>query len=126
MFGTVVTAVLAQDNTMVSRRTRRGGLHVVPTDKLLIDPYAKKISRAIKWDARQYEHDSQFMIPKCIVIDQNDYAPSHVSAPVIPKHKRVVYGNIKGLTKLIPMYLKNTVANLSVLPIRVSSSISKH
>ena len=80
-----------------------GGLHAVPTDKLLIDPYAKKISRAIKWDARQYKHDSQFMIPKCIVIDQNDYAPSHVSAPVIPKHKRVVYeAHIKGLTKLHP------------------------
>ena len=47
------------------------GLHSVPTDKLLIDPYAKKISRAIKWDARRYKHDSQFMIPKCIVIDED-------------------------------------------------------
>ena len=80
-----------------------GGLHSVPTDKLLIDPYAKKLSRAIKWDARRYKHDSQFMIPKCIVIDDSSYAVSHASSPVIPKHKRVVYeAHVKGLTKLHP------------------------
>lgn len=90
------------------------GLHSVPTDKLLIDPYAKKISRAIKWDARRYKHDSQFMIPKCIVIDDSDYAISHASAPVIPKHKRVVYeAHVKGLTKLHPDVPKEHRGSLS-------------
>ena len=80
-----------------------GGLHSVPTDKLLIDPYALKISRAIKWDARRYKHDSQFMIPKCIVVDKTAYAPSAVTPPNIPKHKRIVYeAHVKGLTKLHP------------------------
>ncbi|GMM69329.1 glycogen debranching protein GlgX [Alteromonas sp. MTD1] len=80
-----------------------GGLHSVPTDKLLIDPYALKISRAIKWDARRYKHDSQFMMPKCIVVDHNAYLPSAVAAPKVPKHKRIVYeAHVKGLTKLHP------------------------
>ena len=80
-----------------------GELHAVPTDKLLIDPYAKKLSRAIHWDARQYLHDSQFMIPKCVVIDDAAYPQSKVPAVRIPKQKRIVYeAHVKGLTKLHP------------------------
>ena len=47
MFGTVVTAALAQDNTWLSRRTREGGRGT--HRQTANDPYAKKISRAIKW-----------------------------------------------------------------------------
>ena len=86
-------------------RVQRGKneLHSVPTDKLLIDPYAKKISRAIKWDPRQYKHDSQFMIPKCIVVDESQYAENKTKAPTIPKHKRIIYeAHVKGLTQLHP------------------------
>lgn len=80
-----------------------GGLHTVPTDKLLIDPYARKISRPITWDARQYRHDSQFMIPKSIVVDESQYAKPAGPAPKIPKHKRIVYeAHLKGLTMLHP------------------------
>ena len=53
-----------------------GQLHGVPTDKLLIDPYAKKLSRPIHWDARQYKFDSQFMVPKCVVVADADYPES--------------------------------------------------
>ncbi len=86
-------------------RVERGEkeLHSVPTDKLLIDPYAKKISRPIKWDSRQYKHDSQFMIPKCVVIDSGDYTTDNTASPNVLKHKRIVYeAHIKGLTKLHP------------------------
>ncbi|MCB4435813.1 glycogen debranching protein GlgX [Alteromonas sp. McT4-15] len=80
-----------------------GGLHAANTHKLLIDPYAKKLSRPIKWDARQYKHDSQFMIPKCIVIDDETYAKPVITSPKVPKHKRIVYeAHVKGLTKLHP------------------------
>ncbi|WP_412727630.1 glycogen debranching protein GlgX [Alteromonas sp. D210916BOD_24] len=80
-----------------------GGLNTVPTDKLLIDPYAKKISRPITWDARQYRHDSQFMIPKSVVIDDSAYPKPEGPVPKVPKHKRIVYeAHVKGLTMLHP------------------------
>ena len=93
-------------------RVERGEsrLHSDPTQKLLIDPYAKKLSRPLKWDARQYEGDSQFMMPKCIVIDEQAYAPSSakyaestVTVTDIQNHQRIVYeAHVKGLTKLHP------------------------
>ncbi|WP_218396723.1 glycogen debranching protein GlgX [Alteromonas lipotrueae] len=80
-----------------------GQLHGVPTDKLLIDPYAKKLSRPIHWDARQYKFDSQFMVPKCVVVADADYPQSAIRKVDIPKHKRIVYeAHVKGLTKLHP------------------------
>jgi len=80
-----------------------GQLNAVPTDKLLIDPYAKKLSRPIHWDARQYLYDSQFMVPKAVVIDDNDYRPSTLPRVKLPNHKRIVYeAHVKGLTKLHP------------------------
>ena len=80
-----------------------GQLHAVPTDKLLIDPYAKKLSRPIHWDARQYMFDSQFMIPKCVVVDESEYPQSKIKPVCIPKQKRIIYeAHVKGLTKLHP------------------------
>ena len=41
-------------------RVDRGSesLHYSPTDKLLIDPYARQLSRPMHWNARQYQGDS--------------------------------------------------------------------
>lgn len=86
-------------------RVLRGDLdlHASPTDKLLIDPYAKKLSRPINWDARQYKHDSQFMIPKCVVVNEQAYSTQSSSPVQVAKHKRIVYeAHVKGLTKLHP------------------------
>ncbi len=80
-----------------------GHLHSAPTDKLLIDPYAKKLSRPLHWNARQYANDSHFMVPKCVVVDPAKYPPSATSKPAVPVHKRVVYeAHVKGLTQLHP------------------------
>lgn len=75
----------------------------VPTDKLLIDPYAKKLSRPLCWNERQYHGDSQFMVAKSVVVDEAAYARPRHPRPVIEKHQRIIYEtHVKGLTKLHP------------------------
>ncbi len=77
-----------------------GELHNAPADKLLIDPYAKKLSRPCVWSARQYTQDSQFMIPKAVVIDESHYRRT-ITRPALQPHQRIIYeAHIKGLTKL--------------------------
>ncbi|MEW9796708.1 glycogen debranching protein GlgX [Alteromonas sp. CYL-A6] len=79
-----------------------GQLHESPSDKLLIDPYAKKLSRPQQWDARQYLHDSQFMVAKSVVVDETRYAPP-VAFQRDEHRGRVVYeAHVKGLTKRHP------------------------
>ncbi|MCW8108643.1 glycogen debranching protein GlgX [Alteromonas ponticola] len=77
-----------------------GELHSAPVEKLLIDPYAKKLSRPVVWNARQYSHDSQFMIPKSVVINEDDYRRT-IQRPNLLPHQRVIYEtHVKGLTQL--------------------------
>ncbi len=77
-----------------------GKHHFAPADKLLIDPYAKKLSRPCVWNARQYTNDSQFMIPKSVVIDESQYRRK-ISRPDIQPHQRIIYEvHLKGLTQL--------------------------
>ena len=85
-------------------RVDRGNTELLhaPADKLLIDPYSKKLSRPCHWDARQYANDSQFMIPKSIVVGTGQYTRK-VTRPEVGSDKRVVYeAHIKGITKLHP------------------------
>lgn len=80
-----------------------GQLHSAPADKLLIDPYAKKLSRPMHWNARQYANDSHFMVAKSVVVDTSRYPASSETRPTIASHKRVIYEtHVKGLTKLHP------------------------
>ena len=93
----------AGENQHYAYRVERGeeSLHHVPTDKLLIDPYAQKLSRPLHWNARHYEHDSQFMVPKCVVVrhDNHDRPPK----PAYQPHQRIIYeAHVKGLTMLHP------------------------
>lgn len=88
------------------------GRHFDP-DKLLIDPYAKQINRPVVWNKRQYEGDSHFMIPKCVVIDEKKNG--HTSRSSRPRHRlcdTVLYeAHVKGLTQLhpkVPNELKGT------------------
>ncbi|MCW8092076.1 glycogen debranching protein GlgX [Alteromonas sp. ASW11-130] len=83
-------------------RVERGAneLHGGSANKLLIDPYAKKLSRAIVWNARQYTYDSQFMIPKAVVVDEASYRRT-ITRPFIPSHQRIIYeAHIKGISQL--------------------------
>ena len=81
------------------RITSRNGAQ--SKQKLLIDPYAKMLSRPIQYNARQYEDDSQFMVPKSVVVDSDNTNRS--AKPRIKPWKRIVYeAHVKGLTKLHP------------------------
>ena len=73
------------------------------TDKLLIDPYAKMLSRPVHWNARQYENDSHFMVPKALVIDERAYQTPRPPKPDIAAHQRIIYEtHVKGLSKTHP------------------------
>lgn len=70
-------------------------------DKLLIDPYAKSLNRALNWDQSLYEGDSHRMIPKARIIPEgqsNDLKPLN-----LPNEERVIYEtHVKGLSQLHP------------------------
>lgn len=72
--------------------------------KLLIDPYAKQLNRPVIWDAKQYQGDSQEMVPKAIVIDTQRYNSVRVAdQDPIPLSETILYeAHIKGLSQLHP------------------------
>ncbi|EOD53824.1 glycogen debranching enzyme GlgX [Aeromonas molluscorum 848] len=71
-------------------------------DKLLIDPYARAISRPLRWDADAYEGDSAAMQAKSVVV-QDDFDWQGVTKPVISAQHTLVYeAHVKGFTKLHP------------------------
>lgn len=77
------------------------GLRFDP-DKLLIDPYAKKLNRYVAWNEKQYRGDSAEMVPKCVVCDdafdwQDSQKPEHPIEDVI-----LYETHVTGLTKLHP------------------------
>jgi isoamylase len=109
--------------------------HRFNPSKLLIDPYAKAIEGAIKWDRANVlpyvpspdeaadlerdDSDDAAAIPKCVVIDpafdwQDDRLPAH------PWSETVIYeAHVKGLTKLHPAVredLRGTYAGLASEP----------
>lgn len=84
------------------RVRRKAHKHLIDftQEKLLIDPYAKRLNRALNWDAKQYKGDSHAMVPKGVVIERN----FEVLEPAcIAPSSRIVYEtHIKGLTQLHP------------------------
>lgn len=72
--------------------------------KLLIDPYAKRINRPTVWDRKQYKGDSQFMVPKSVVVENAlTNLVSAADKPNIARSQTVVYeAHVKGLTQLHP------------------------
>lgn len=70
--------------------------------KLLIDPYARLLSKAIQWDDEKYAHSNTNLMPKCVVT-QDDFDWEGVSKPNVPVHDLVLYEtHVKGLTKRHP------------------------
>jgi len=68
--------------------------------KLLIDPYAKVLNRAMNWDATQYQGDSHKMLPKAVVIADS---PPRFMPQTCPSAERIVYeAHVKGLSMLHP------------------------
>ncbi|WP_266205965.1 glycogen debranching protein GlgX [Pontibacter kalidii] len=98
--------------------------------KVLLDPYAKAITRTIEWhdslfgyelghpdeDLSFSKADSAPYIPKCVVIDPSfDWEGDR--KPKIPYHKTIIYEtHVKGFTKLhpdIPEEIRGTYAALA-------------
>ncbi|MEO0369794.1 MAG: alpha-amylase family glycosyl hydrolase, partial [Pseudomonadota bacterium] len=84
-------------------------------DKLLIDPYAKQLNRPVVWDREKYRGDSQAMIPKGIVGD-NDFDWQGAQKPQTPMQLTVIYeAHVKGLTIQhpdVPADIKGTYLGL--------------
>lgn len=84
--------------------------------KLLIDPYAKAITKQDKWSEAAFgyklgdeqadlsfnEEDSADIMPKCVVVDTAFNWSGDVS-PKIPLHKTIIYeAHVKGFTQMHP------------------------
>ena len=70
--------------------------------KLLIHPYAKSLNRPLVWNERQYQDDSQFMLPKSVVCNKQECFLQS-DKPNVPLNQTVVYeAHVKGLTQLHP------------------------
>ena len=79
------------------------GLNFDP-EKLLVDPYAKCINRPMVWNRRQYSGDSQFMVPKSVVVSNDETIHWHDTQRLnTPLKDTVIYeAHVKGLTQLHP------------------------
>ncbi|EGM78040.1 glycogen debranching enzyme GlgX [Rheinheimera sp. A13L] len=75
---------------------------VFDRNRLLIDPYAKQLNRALVWNERLYQVHSHYMVPKGVLASpQFDWQNS--KKPLIPREKTIIYeAHVKGLTKLHP------------------------
>ena len=104
--------------------------HRFNRNKVLIDPYAKAISRPVNWSEALFgykpgdpaedlsfsETDSGPFIPKSVVIDQR-FDWGNDKAPKVAYHKSIIYeAHVKGFTMLhpdIPDEIKGTYAALA-------------
>ncbi|MFC4654458.1 glycogen debranching protein GlgX [Rheinheimera marina] len=70
--------------------------------RLLIDPYARQLNRALVWNERLYQSASHYMVPKA-VLSQQHFDWQGVQKPAIAREKTIIYeAHVKGLTKLHP------------------------
>lgn len=88
----------------------------VNADRLLIDPYAKKLNRAAVFNERLYQSKSHFMVPKAVLCDLSfDWQGSQ--KPKIAAIDTVIYeAHVKGLTKLhpaVPAELRGTYLGMA-------------
>lgn len=85
-------------------------------DKLLIDPYARALSRATHWDDALYQGDSAAMVGKSVVVD-DAFDWQGVGKPGIPPERVVLYEtHVKGFTRQhpgIPKALQGTYLGIS-------------
>ncbi|MFM2480101.1 glycogen debranching protein GlgX [Celerinatantimonas sp. YJH-8] len=71
-------------------------------DRLLIDPYAKALSRPQIWNGKLYEQDDGAMIAKSVVVD-DQFDWQGVTRPCINSIDTVLYElHVKGFTRLHP------------------------
>ncbi|POO57632.1 glycogen debranching protein GlgX [Agrobacterium rosae] len=104
--------------------------HRFNPNKLLVDPYARELVGDIRWGTEQFgykldagdkdlsfdESDSAAKMPKCRVIDPNDYDWGNDKKPDVSWSKTIFYEtHVKGFTKLhpgVPENLRGTYEGL--------------
>ncbi len=104
--------------------------HRFNPNKLLVDPYARELVGNIEWGTEQFgykldaedkdlsfdESDSAGKMPKCRVIDPNDYDWANDKKPNVPWSKTIFYEtHVKGFTQLhpgVPENLRGTYEGL--------------
>lgn len=75
---------------------------VFDRNRLLIDPYARQLNRALVWNERLYQVHSHYMVPKA-VLTSSDFDWQGTVKPAIPREKTIIYeAHVKGMTKLHP------------------------
>ncbi|GGA92694.1 glycogen debranching protein GlgX [Agarivorans gilvus] len=68
--------------------------------KLILDPYAKALSRPLIWDAKAYQEDDASLIPKCVVTDDT-FDWQGVAKPNIARKDMVLYEtHVRGFSQL--------------------------
>ena len=100
-------------------------------NKLLIDPYAKQLTRAVKannallgYNPLSVREDLSFSrknsapyVPKCVVIDESSFDWENVQKPLVPWDEEIIYEtHLKGFTMLNPEIdaaVRGTFAGLS-------------
>lgn len=91
--------------------------------KLLIDPYAKALSRPTYWDEALYQGDSAGMIAKSVVVDDR-FDWQGVGKPGMSPARTIIYeAHVKGFTKQHPGSPKRFRAPTLASVIRWLSSI---
>lgn len=76
--------------------------NIFDISKLLIDPYAKLLNRPQMWNYDIYKGDSQSMISKCVVTD-DDFDWEGVDKPELDESQYIIYEtHVRGYTKLNP------------------------
>ena len=67
-------------------------------NKLLVDPYAKKLNKPWFWDRKAYEQNDVAWVPKCVV-DKGDFDWKRSRKPRLPESELILYeAHVKGLT----------------------------
>ena len=88
------------------------GLHF-EEERILLDPYARKLNRKIRFNDRLYAAKSSYMLAKA-VLDEHEFDWQGVEKPKIRREKTVIYeAHVKGMTMLhpdIPQELRGTYA----------------
>ncbi len=85
--------------------------NVFDPSKLLIDPYAKMLSRPQKWSYERYCNDNEALISKSVVVD-GAFDWEGVTKPAVNERNAVIYEtHVRGYTKLnrkVPEHLRGT------------------
>ncbi len=84
-------------------------------DRVLIDPYCRKLNRPQIWQERQYVSRSHYALAKG-VLEQSPFDWQDSVKPLIPREKTVIYeAHVKGLTMQhpeVPEHLRGTYLGL--------------